>query len=496
MANTFQQTARNTFYVSIAWVVQFIIGLFLMPLLTKTLGVHSYGIWSQVHVTVDILLPFTGLGLVAALVRFLAAENNRVNIQEGFYSILMTTFMVSAIVSAVVFVLSSPIAAWFFDGETRAVQLASGILFASALEAIYLNLIRTFQQIKKYSLLVISENISRFGFTVYLVLAGQDILSVILALLAVKVVMIVVLVFLIRAQVGFRVPRFNRMREFLALSLPTVPRRMGVWLVNFGDRYIISYLLGVTSVGFYSAAYGLGSIPYSIVSILTFVLLVPLSRYYDEGKLPEVRTYLRYSVKYFLAIAIPFVFGAAILGEPVLEIFSTSRIAQEGRYLVPVLALAITLLGLNNLINNILFLVKKTGLMAYIWMTAAVLNLGLNILLVPRIGIMGAAVTTLIAYAVSLGLTVYFSFREFRFEIDWLFISKSLAASAVMAGVVWLISPRGLALTLPVVAGGVLIYGGIILALKGFSREEFRFLRGVFRRNSAGINAEDDVNIS
>ncbi|GAH76514.1 unnamed protein product, partial [marine sediment metagenome] len=42
-----------------------------------TLGAHDYGIWSQVHVTINLILPFTTLGLTNAMVRFLAAEKNK-----------------------------------------------------------------------------------------------------------------------------------------------------------------------------------------------------------------------------------------------------------------------------------------------------------------------------------------------------------------------------------------------------------------------------------
>ena len=70
-------------------------------------------------------------------------------------------------------------------------------------------------------------------------------------------------------------------------------------------------------------------------------------------------------------------------------------------------------------------------------------------------------------------------------------IVKSLVASVVMAVAVWLVSPQGVVLTVPVVAGGVLIYGVILLALKGFSREEYRFFRGLFRRDPASVIDDD-----
>ena len=97
-------------------------------------------------------------------------------------------------------------------------------------------------------------------------------------------------------------------------------------------------------------------------------------------------------------------------------------------------------------------------------------------------GIIGAAITTLIAFSLALGAISYYSFKEFRFSIDWHFIIKSLIASMVMSLAVWLMAPQGNLDTILTSVAGVIIYGVVLLLLKGFKREETRFFRGLFRR--------------
>lgn len=492
MPSSYEKTARATVFIACATAVQFLIGIFFLPILTKTLGAYGYGLWSQVSVTVNLILPFAALGLTIALVRYLASEDDRSNIQEGFYSILFTVFFTSAVISSLILIFSSYIAGVFFDGNVDIVRLTAGIILASSIEPLYLNLIRTFQQIKKYSIFIIAEDCTQFGLITYMVLNGHGIRDVVITLLIIRLVAITVLFFMTKSQIGIKKPNFSRMKVFLRLSLPTIPRRVGTWLVNVSDRYIIVFYLGVSSTGIYSAGYGLGNIPYSMVSVLTFVLLAPLAKLYDNGKMDEVTTHLSYSLKYFLAIAIPFIFGAAILAEPVLELFSTPEIASQGYIVTPIIALAISILGVNNLISNILILVKKTKIMATIWVLAAVLNLGLNVLLVPRIGILGAALTTLIAYLLVLGLSTYFSFREFRFKIHWRFIAKSLISSMVMSAVVWIISPEGHIYTIVTVITGIVVYAVILIGLRGFSKAEYRFFISMFRRDTTASSVMDD----
>lgn len=122
--------------------------------------------------------------------------------------------------------------------------------------------------------------------------------------------------------------------------------------------------------------------------------------------------------------------------------------------------------------------------MATIWIVAAVLNVGLNILVVPKMGILGAAITTLVVFLLATGAISYYSFKEFKFSIDWYFIIKSLIASAVMSLAVWLMAPQGNLDTILTVVAGVVIYGAILMLMRGFSKEEMKFFWRLFRRSA------------
>jgi len=65
-------------------------GIILLPILTKNISVGDYGIWAQVNVTVGLISILILLGLHQSMVRFMAAAKGRDEIQESFYSILLT----------------------------------------------------------------------------------------------------------------------------------------------------------------------------------------------------------------------------------------------------------------------------------------------------------------------------------------------------------------------------------------------------------------------
>lgn len=331
---------------------------------------------------------------------------------------------------------------------------------------------------------MVADAYGQIGLIAYLTLSGHGLFSVVLAVLTIRVAIFFILFFFVNSQIRIRRPHFYRIREYLAFSLPTIPGLISAWFVGSSDRYIIGYFLGAASIGVYSAGYTLGSAAFIFVRVFGFVLPPTLSKLYDEGRMDEVKTHLSYSLKYLLMVIIPFIFGAAVLSKPVLLLFSTPQIVTQGYYIVPLVALAILLLCFCEPFGHVLILAKKTKISGIAYTLAALVNLGLNILLVPIWGILAAAITTIIAYSVLLGIVIYYSRKEFRFHIDWRFVAKSLIASLAMSLVIWWLAPEGSVATIVTVAIGIVVYGVILFLLKGFSPGEFRFFRGLFQSSS------------
>lgn len=491
MENLYQKFAKDIIVIGITNLVVGLSGLALLPLLTKTLGAHDYGIWSQVNVTIGLVMPFAGLGLSYAMVRFMAAKTSREEIQEEFYSVFSLVLLSTLIISSLLVILAGFLANTFFDGATQIVRITGLIILVWSLDSVCLGLFRAFRQMKRYSIFIIAEALGRVGLIACLVANGYGLFGVVLSVLIVRTVILFILCYMTKSQIGVKRPHFSKIREYLNFGLPTIPASITGWVVASSDRYVIGYFLGAAAVGVYAAGYTLGNIPFMLSALLSFVLLPTVSKLYDEGRMNEVKTHLTYSLKYFLALAIPFVFGGALLGKQVLSMFSTPEIATQGYFIVPLVALGTLFLGVYGVIAHILIMVKKTRIIGATWGISALVNLLLNILIVPHIGFLGAAITTLIAYLLALGIVTYYSFKEFRFSIEWRFIIKSLIASTIMSAVIWLIAPQSTLAVVVTITAGVIVYGLTLLLLKGFKREEIKFFRGLFQRGAAEINSDD-----
>ena len=482
MENLYQKFAKDVGIIGVTNLLVYLSGLILLPLFTKNIGAYDYGIWIQAQVTISLVGLFSGLGLPYAMVRFLPALSDKRQIQREYYSVLVFVFLFSLVISSLIFIFAGPIAEAFLGGATSIVRIVGFIILASSLNGVCLGLFRSLRQMKTYSIFTIANTYGQIGLITYLVLNGYGLLSIFIAVLAIAVISFLILSLLIKSQIGLSRPDFSRIREYLNFSLPTILWNISAWVVTSSDRYVIGYFLGAASVGAYSASYSLGNAPLMAVGVLGFILPPALSKLYDESRMNEVKTHLRYSLKYSLAITIPFVFGGVILAQPVLRLFTTPEIAAQGYLILPVVALSILINVFGSTASHILVLAKKTRIIGIIWIMAAVVNLGLNILVVPRIGIMGAAITTLIAYSLATGIQLYYSFKEFRFSIDWRFIVKSVVASGIMSAVIWWMAPQAISVTIMTIATGVAVYAVSLFLLRGFSKEEIGFFRNLFKR--------------
>lgn len=454
--------------------------LILLPILTKNLSIDDYGIWVQINTTISLLPNLTTLGLPYTMVRFLSSETNRQQRQEGFYSILIMVFVSTLIVSLLLLIFSKEIAFAIFNGDVNVTILLSGIVFLACLNALLLNYFRTFQEMKKYSLFLLMQTYLGVAIVSYFALSGYGVYMTAVGLLVANLITFLVMLALIIRSLGFILPKFSNMREYLSFGLPTIPGNLSSWIVNSSDRYVIGIFLSAAFVGYYSPGYTLGNCITMILAPFSLLLPSVLPQYYDKNNMEKVSLFLNYSLKYFLLISIPAAFGLSVLSKPLLIVLSTPDIALNGYLITPLTALSTLIFGVYAIIGNVLVLEKKTKVIGTIWIIAAVLNLVLNIIFVPYFGILAAAVTTLMAYALAFILTLRYSTKFFKFDL--IFILKSVTASTMMSVLIILINPHDLISILISVIISIVVYFALILVLKGIKTEEFQLFKEMFRK--------------
>lgn len=473
--------ARRIALVGLTNILVALSGILLIPILTKTLSIEEYGIWVQIIVTVGLVPSIVMLGLPYTMVRFLAGAKKLEEIQEGFYLIAFIILITSTVASSLLFLFSNSIAAILLDKNVTIVKLLSIIILIECFNSLLVNFFRTFQQIRRYSIFVIIKTYSQLIVVGYFVLSGYGIVGAVYGILITDFIAFLSMATLIISEIGFKIPDFANVREYLSFGLPTIPGSLSSWVITSSDRYVIGIILGTSFVGYYSPGYALGSVMNMFMAPLGLLLPAILSRYYDDKNLGAVKLILKYSLKYFLLLAIPSAFGLSLLSKPILEILSTPEIALEGYLITPFVALSTVFFGAIAVINHILVLEKRTAITGSIYILAALLNLILNLILIPYVGILGAAIATLMAYLLLFVIGTYYSFKYLKFDIDFYFILKSFLAAIVMSFVILSWNPEGLADVLITVGVCAVVYAVVLLLFKGMTREELIFFKNLLR---------------
>lgn len=456
-------------------------GIFLLPILTKTLSIEDYGIWVQAMVTISLIPSVIMFGLPYAMVRFLAGMEKKEDIQDGFYSIAFVILATSTLTSFLLFYSSKPVAITLFDGNFTIVRVLSLIIFITCINNLLLSYFRAFQQIKRYSIFMFMQSYSDLILVAYLVLSGYGVVGSAIGLLITRFFLFFIMAHIIVLEIGAKIPNFSNMKDYLAFGLPTVPGNLSSWVVNSSDRYIIGILLGTAFVGYYSPGYILGNVINIFVAPLGIILPAILSKYYDRNDKETTKTVLKFSFKYFLLFAIPASLGVSLLSKPMLTILSTPEIASEAYLITPFVAISAVFFGASSIITHIIILEKKTTITGSIYLLAAILNIGLNLVLIPYMGIIGAAVTTLVAYLSIFIAGTYYSFKYIKFDIGTNFILKSILASIMMSSIILILKPEGLQNVLVCVGACAIVYIAVLLLLRGMTREELLFFKNLFR---------------
>ena len=453
--------------------------LIFIPIITKSFTTAEYGMWAQVTTTIALVPNIANLGLPYTMVRFLSPENDKERFKDSFYPMIIVTFFSTLIICGLFIIFRDTLANALFNGSMQVLYITTVISFFACMNLMFISFFRTLQQMKRYSLFLVLQSYIGVFVSIYIIYAGYNIETVVLGLLTGYLAVFIMMLFLIVKYLGIGIGKWSNLKKQLQFAIPTIPSNISLWIVDSSDKYVIGILLGSATVGCYSPGYALGSIIHMFFSPFSILLPAILPKHYEKGDLNEVDKYLNYSMKFYMLLTFPAAVGLSILSKPLLEIITTQEIAIAGYMVTPFVCFAAIFMGMYGILNNILFLEKDTVILGKLWIIAAVSNILLNLLLVPYLNILGAALATLLCYMFAFAVTAIASNKTMRLPFNLKELLKIVIASAIMGIVVYIMHPTGIIGILISIIVGVIVYFAIISILKGITGKEIAFFKGL-----------------
>ena len=462
-------------------------GFISVPILTRLFTPAEYGLWALADGLSDFLLVFGILSLGASVIRFFPAFDVSSELPNFFAALVVTVGGVSSVFIVIalflLFLLRSSI-----PEELFSLLVISLLIFAvQSLFRTFMPVLRAKHKSGFYTVFELTTRYGSLGLGLLLVIMfGFRVDGLLWGTLLAFALVIPALFYVATRGVRFGLSDF-RLDDGLKLwryGWPLALGGMAMWGLRISDRYILSVFRSAEEVGMYSVSYNISSKSIDMLVLLLLFSTGPLVMNTWESKGEEAtKRSLEMIARVFLVVCLPAAVGLSMLAQPFVALL-TDPAYHEGYRIVGPVALSSFVWGLSQIASVGTLIRKQTKRIAANQLAASGINIGLNILLIPRIGFVAAGFTTLVGFSVLLVLQAYVA----RSYLKWQFPLKTLRnvaiATASMAIVILRVEDRlegarswNISFLVLVVLAGVASYSFTLLVLE--RAEVIRFWRGI-----------------
>ena len=408
-----------------------LIAVFLLPLYTAYLTPADYGaaeVMLASLVAASILIRF---GVIEALLRFyyLAGEQPQRVVATGFASLFWTA-TAGALVGLA---LAEPISEALLNRpDAGLARLAVLGLWTLTLWEYVLTLLRLDERARAYFAITVINVIVTIPFTVWLVaVEEQGASGILLGTFGTGAIFLAWRLWQERRRLSF-VPELPLLRRMLRFGLPTMPAELTLYSLNFIDRILIVRLAGLAEAGLYALAIKFAQ-GINVIARGFQLAFPPLA--YSIADDDEARRAYSLIVTWFAAICAFSVAGLWLLSRWIVDLLAAPEYFQAYEA-IGLLATGVSLYALYLVLVVILGRTGRTEFNLPATAAGTVVNIGLNLVLIPPLGIVGAGIALVASYLVVLVAMYVLTQRLFPVAYEWgrLALLVSATAALVAAG--------------------------------------------------------------
>lgn len=472
LASHVSNYSAGSLLVTVASVISF-------PILTRLLTVDEYGVMNLVATALSLMVGIAKLGVQHSAVRFYSEirTGKRELGLESYAATVVFGMGGVGLVATLLWCLGSqllPDSFWNDDRLKPLLLLTACLIFIRVVDSSLVNQLRAEERSRELTIYTVARRYAGLALLLFvLFFVARDLwgfyAATIVAEAAATLVLAVWMCKRLRPKLrDFDAPLF---RAMLAFGIPMVGYELSSVILSMGDRYVIQSMLGAQPLGYYSAAYNLCDyVRMVFLSSFGAAVLPMYVRIWEEKGRDETVAFLRRFLHVYVMVAMLVVAGlSAVAGE--LISFLASDKYRDGAQVVPFVIAGMAFDAVVMVAGAGLYIDKRTKTAMALVAGCAALNIGLNLLLIPRWGLVGAAAATLAAYAALLALSMLMGRRSLPVALPLASMLKFGAVGlATYLAIVHIELGAGFLTLLVRMVAGALIYGASVLALDAQAR--------------------------
>ncbi|MCI8513116.1 MAG: oligosaccharide flippase family protein [Lachnospiraceae bacterium] len=425
--NRKKSMARNAAILTIGKICTQGISFLMLPLYTSVLDTTEYGVFDLLVTYATLLLPLVNMQIDQGFFRYMLDVRNKQDEQKRLFTTVISGTFAQAIFFLLLFCLIVPFLllnhSWFL------LLYVVTHLFT----AVLLQFARGLGEIRKYAF----ASFLSAGFTVIfnlitLVPLRMGLSGLFLSTILAQVITMVYLLIATKSWKYFLIKKFDRslFSKVCKYSFPLVPNNLAWWVVNSSDRLVISHFIGVAANGIFTVASKFSNVFITFYNVVNLSWTETVSLHYDDEDrdefLSEMMTTMfgLFSSACFVVVALmPFIYPLLVNVK-----------YRDGYNQVLILMYAMLFRVLVGMYSCIYIATKQSKKVAITSISAAVINLLCDLLLVNKIGLYAASISSLIAFSIMFIIRFFDVNRTVKMRIERKIACVSFLVGAIVLG--------------------------------------------------------------
>ncbi|XWN36242.1 MAG: oligosaccharide flippase family protein [Balneola sp.] len=420
MLKYIKETLKNSFIYSIGNVFVKLTGFVLIPFLTNPeyLSVDDYGALGVLEAVNQIIISVMGFGLYNSLIRWYYDQSEEEN-KATFFTSSFIISSISIIIVLIAHFYKSELSTFIFnttvyDDIIVLVMVSTGLQALGVLPA-------TLMRMHERPAFFTTTNIIKLGVTlivtiVLLFTIDNGLFAIYMGQIVGFSVYLIILVPYMLENSSFRIhkPVFT---EMMGYGFSMMMSAVAVASTNVIDRFVLNSMSGLQEVGLYSLGYKVSSILKVFVISSVSLALTPLI--FKKMNDDDSHRFYQKSMTYYGFGIMICIMGISLFGKEALKLFTGSKLYWSSFAVIPILSLGMYFVALRDMVTIGLRIKKKTSRITLMTVLVSALNLFLNILLIPSLGVQGAALASLFSQLVFFTGLFYFSNKVYPIAFEW-----------------------------------------------------------------------------
>jgi O-antigen/teichoic acid export membrane protein len=427
-------TVKHSAIYSITAVVSQFISIFLIPVYTRIFSPAAYGIMAGINMFTPIVSTLINAPTGATARFYLDSRDTndrKLTASIGLYQLIFTALI---LILPLTLVFPQAISQLVLKDSqyTNYFIIALATVFFTNLFGYGQDMMRFNFQPIRYSIISMMYTLTTVGLSILLVVGlKMDITGALAASLIASGIFSIIVILMTRKYYSLSFST-TRLKEMLKYGLPLIPVGILTYALTYTDRYFLINYRGLADLGLYYVGLSLASAPAILFSGFQ-VAWAPILWSTYKGE--DAKQFFSKILDYSFALAILAITAVSLFSREILIVITTTEYL-DAYQVVPWLAFSLLFTTVFSLFVPGVSIAKKT--FHHIWRVAVALivNIGLNFWLVPTYGMVGAAIATLIASAVS--YIIYFIMSQRYYPMHYNFLSYfKITSVAVVILLLW-----------------------------------------------------------